>query len=56
VLTGGVALRLYIVHVLRYATALPCSIAYDPRTCVARGTGHALEEIKRLKNVLMTMY
>jgi len=56
VLTGGGALLGNMDFVLRHATGLPVSIADDPLTCVARGTGRALEEIKRLKNVLMTMY
>ena len=56
VLTGGGALLSNLDYVLRHATGLPVSIADDPLTCVARGTGRALEEIKRLKNVLMTMY
>ncbi len=56
VLTGGGALLGNMDYVLRHATGLPVSIADDPLTCVARGTGRALEEIKKLKNVLMTMY
>ncbi len=56
VLTGGGALLGNMDYVLRHATGLPVSIADDPLTCVALGTGRALEEIKRLKNVLMTMY
>ena len=56
VLTGGGALLGNMDYVLRHATGLPVSIADDPLTCVALGTGRALEEIKRLRNVLMTMY
>ncbi|MBT3361686.1 MAG: rod shape-determining protein [Rhodospirillales bacterium] len=56
VLTGGGALLGNMDFVLRHATGLPVSIADDPMTCVALGTGRALEEIKRLRNVLMTMY
>ncbi len=56
VLTGGGALLSNMDYVLRHATGLPVSIADDPLTCVALGTGRALEEIKRLKNVLLTMY
>ena len=56
VLTGGGALLGNMDFVLRHATGLPVSIADDPLTCVAMGTGRALEEIKRLKNVLMQMY
>jgi rod shape-determining protein MreB len=42
--------------VLRHATGLPVSIADDPLSCVALGTGKALEEMKKLRNVLTTMY
>ncbi len=56
VLTGGGALLGNIDHVLRHATGLPVSIADDPMSCVVLGTGRALEEMKKLKNVLMTMY
>jgi rod shape-determining protein MreB len=56
VLTGGGALLSNIDYVLRHATGLPVSIADDPLSCVALGTGRALEEMKRMKNVLTTMY
>jgi rod shape-determining protein MreB len=44
VLTGGGALLSGIDDVLREATGLPVSIADDPLTCVALGTGRALED------------
>jgi rod shape-determining protein MreB and related proteins len=56
VLTGGGALLGNIDFVLRHATGLPVSIADDPLSCVVLGTGRALEEMKRLKDVLVTMY
>ncbi len=56
VLTGGGALLGNLDYVLRRATGLPVSIADDPLSCVVLGTGRALEEMKRLKNVLTTMY
>jgi len=56
VLTGGGALLGNIDFVLRHSTGLPVSIADDPLTCVVLGTGRALEEMKRLKDVLTTMY
>ncbi len=56
VLTGGGALLGNIDYVLRHATGLPVSIADDPLSCVVLGTGRALEEMKRLKQVLTTMY
>ncbi|SDE55725.1 rod shape-determining protein [Rhodospira trueperi] len=56
VLTGGGALLSNLDYVLRMSTGLPVSIADDPLSCVALGTGRALEEIKKLRNVLTTMY
>lgn len=56
VLTGGGALLGNVDYVLRHATGLPVSIADDPLTCVARGTGRSLEEFKKLKGVLGNMY
>jgi rod shape-determining protein MreB len=56
VLTGGGALLGNLDYVLRHATGLPVSIADDPLTCVARGTGRSLEEFKKLKGVLGNMY
>jgi rod shape-determining protein MreB len=40
--------------VLRHATGLPVSIAEDPLSSVALGTGRALEEMKTLKNLLIS--
>src|ERR1700748_2210571 len=56
VLTGGGALLSNLDLVLRHATGLPVSIADDPLTCVALGSGRALEEMKTLKNVLINMW
>jgi rod shape-determining protein MreB len=56
VLTGGGALLGNLDFVLRHATGLPVSIAEDPLSCVALGTGRCLEQMKTLKNVLITMY
>jgi len=55
-LTGGGALLYRLDQVLREATGLPVLIAENPLQCVALGTGRALEEIKRLRNVLSSMY
>jgi rod shape-determining protein MreB len=44
VLTGGGALLGQIADVLREATGLPVTVADDPLTCVALGTGRALED------------
>ncbi len=56
VLTGGGALLNNLDYVLRHATGLPVSAAENPLTCVALGTGRALEEMKTLKNVLVGRY
>ena len=56
VLSGGGALLRGLDEVLRAATSLPVMVAEDPLSCVALGTGRALEEIRRLRNVLTTMY
>ncbi|SFS09306.1 rod shape-determining protein [Sphingomonas jatrophae] len=44
VLTGGGALLQGIDSVLREETGLPVTVAEDPLTCVALGTGRALED------------
>src|SRR4030095_10996018 len=46
VLTGGGALLGNLDYVLRHSTGLPVSIADDPLSCVALGTGRCLEEMK----------
>jgi rod shape-determining protein MreB len=56
VLTGGGALLSNLDEVLRQATGLPVSVADDPLSCVALGTGQTLEEMQVMKNVLITMY
>jgi len=44
VMTGGGALLEELDDVLREATGLPVTVAEDPLTCVALGTGRALED------------
>ncbi len=56
VLTGGGALLGNLDFVLRHATGLPVSLADEPLTCVALGTGRCLEEMKTLRHVLHTAY
>ena len=56
VLTGGGALLTNMNYVLLQATGLPVSIADGPLSCVAMGTGRALEEMQKLRHVLTTMY
>jgi rod shape-determining protein MreB len=53
VLTGGGALLQGIDEVLREATGLPVTVADDPLTCVALGTGRALED-PAFRGVLQT--
>ena len=55
VIRGG-ALLYRLDQVLREATGLAVVIAENPLQCVALGTGRALEERKRLSNVLTSMY
>src|SRR3954453_5006770 len=56
VLTGGGVLLGNLDFVLRHSTGLPVSLADEPLTCVALGTGRCLEEMKALKHVLHTAY
>ncbi len=56
VLTGGSALLRNLDLVLRHATGLPVSVGEDPLSCVALGTGRALEEMRTLKNLLVSGY
>ena len=39
--------------ILQQATGLPVAVPEDPLTCVVRGTGRCLDEMKTLKNVLI---
>jgi rod shape-determining protein MreB len=56
VLTGGGAMLHRLDQVLRDEIKLPVMVAEDPLQCVALGTGRALEDLKRLRNVLTSMY
>src|ERR1700746_3990549 len=56
VLTGGGALLANLDLVIRHTTGIPGAIADDPLTCVALGTGRALEEMKVLRNVLINTW
>jgi rod shape-determining protein MreB len=56
VLTGGGGLLGNLDFVLRHATGLAVSIADEPLSCVALGTGRCLEELKTLKHVLYNQY
>lgn len=50
VLTGGGALLGNLDFVLRHATGLPVSIADEPLSCVALGTGRVLEDMKHFRD------
>ncbi len=50
VLTGGGALLGNLDFVLRHSTGLPVSIADEPLSCVALGTGRVLEDMKKFKD------
>ncbi len=51
-LTGGGALLKNLDQILRDETGLPISVADDPLSCVALGTGAALEYNKEMRGVL----
>lgn len=56
VMTGGGSLLANLDQVLAKATGVPVFIAENPLHCVVLGTGRALEEMKTLQNVLVSMY
>lgn len=53
VMSGGGALLYNLDAVLRHATGLPVFVADDPLSCVALGTGRALENYKELKHHIL---
>lgn len=53
-LTGGGALLKNMDKFLQNAIKMPIHIADDPMSCVARGTGRALEEIRLLRKVAVS--
>ncbi|HUX80223.1 MAG TPA: rod shape-determining protein [Alphaproteobacteria bacterium] len=55
VLTGGGSLLMNLDIVLREATGLPVIVAEDALSCVAIGTGKALDMMNHHKNVLISM-
>ena len=55
VLTGGGALLANLDQVLRKATGLPVTVAEEPLSCVAKGSGMVLDEYAVLKDVLSSM-
>ena len=53
VLAGGGALIQNLDKLLSYRTGMPVYIAENPLECVVRGTGKTLEDLERLKTVLI---
>ena len=53
VLAGGGALLQGLDRRVAEATQMPVHIADDPLTCVARGTGKALEELATMERSLV---
>jgi rod shape-determining protein MreB len=53
VMTGGGSLLSRLDELIRAKTGLPVSVAEDPLSCVAIGTGKALEELHVMKTVLL---
>lgn len=56
ILTGGGALLKNLDIVISKATGLPVSVADDALSCVALGTGQALEHMKVLRDILISAY
>ncbi|MBO2521878.1 MAG: rod shape-determining protein [Firmicutes bacterium] len=57
VLTGGGALLEGFADLLAHETGIPCHLADDPVSCVARGTGKVLDGLEKLRSsVIMASY
>jgi rod shape-determining protein MreB len=52
ILTGGGALLRNLAELLSEVTGVPCYVADDPLTCVAIGTGLALEYFDVIRDSL----
>ena len=53
VLAGGGALIKNIDKLISEKTGMPVYVAEEPLDCVVKGTGKTLEDLERLKNVLI---
>ena len=53
VLAGGGALIQNLDKLLSIKTGMPVYVAGDPLDCVVKGTGKTLEDLDRLKSVLI---
>jgi rod shape-determining protein MreB len=56
VMTGGGSLLRNLDAVIRDATGLPVIVAEDALSCVALGTGRAIDHMKELNAILISMY
>ena len=54
IITGGGSMLNNLDKRIRKDTGLPVSVAEEPLQCVVYGTGRCLEEMKTLKNVLIS--
>ena len=54
VLTGGAALLKNIDKLISKETGLPVQVAEDPLSCVALGTGKALDQEETFSTMLVT--
>jgi len=52
ILTGGGAMLRHLPDLLTEVTGVPCYVADDPLSCVAIGTGLALEHMDILRDSL----
>ena len=53
ILAGGGALIENLDKLVSEKTGMPVFVAEDPLDCVVKGTGKTLEDLERLKNVLL---
>jgi rod shape-determining protein MreB len=56
VMTGGGSMLSGLDELIKIKTGLPVTVAEDPLSCVAMGTGKTLEELSVMKNVLLRAY
>ena len=53
ILAGGGAIIRNFDQLLSSATEMPVHVAENPLECVVRGTGKTLEDLERLRSVLV---
>jgi rod shape-determining protein MreB len=53
IISGGGALLKNIDQLISQTTGVPCFVAEDPLTCVARGTGVVLDNLEVYKRSIM---